>query len=68
MLAPFRTFDGDMIEAGRTLTFVSYSLSPYDDGYTIRCVEEAFRLSGNDADQAAVLDNTDGRYFAPVMG
>jgi mutator protein MutT len=68
VLSPFRTFDGDVIEAGRTLTFAAYDFFPYDEGYTIRCEETAFRLSGLFAEQAAVLANADGRFFGRVGG
>jgi 8-oxo-dGTP diphosphatase len=59
----FRTFDGGEIAAGRTFTFVGYTLFPYDDGYTFSFEEGGFRLSGLVAENEAVLVNEGERYF-----
>jgi hypothetical protein len=64
----FRTFDGDVIEAGRTLTFLGYHFSPREDGYSLHFEEGGFRLSACNTDENAVLDNTDGRYFDWITG
>jgi mutator protein MutT len=60
----FRDFDHALIEAGRELTFSHYTFFPYDDGYTFYFERGGFRLSGNEPDQADVLANHEGRYFA----
>jgi len=59
----FRTFDGDEIAAGRTLTFLGYTFFPYDDGYTFSFKEGGFRLSGLVAEHEAVMVNDGERYF-----
>lgn len=59
----FRTFDGDEIEAGRTLTFLGYTFFPHDDGYTFSFREGGFRLSGLVAENEAVMLNDGERYF-----
>jgi hypothetical protein len=59
----FRTFDGDEIESGRTLTFLGYTFFPYDDGYTFSFEEGGFRLSGLVAENEAVMLNDGERYF-----
>lgn len=59
----FRDFDDTSVDAGRELTFVHYTHFPYDDGYTFYFENGVFRLSGNEPDNAEVLNNLEGRYF-----
>lgn len=45
VLQTFTDFDGQLIEAGRTLTFKEYNFFPYDGGYTVFFEETIVRLA-----------------------
>jgi len=60
----FRDFDLAVIEEGRAFTFSHYTFFPYDDGYTFYFASGRFRLSGNEWENAEVLANREGKYFA----
>ena len=62
--AAFKDFDDNVIEEGREFTFLHYTVFPCDDGYAFDFERGGFRPSGNEPDNAEVLANRDGRYFA----
>lgn len=59
----FRTFDGNEIAAGRTLTFQRRGYHPFDEGYWFEFAECSFRLCGLFPEQEAILHNEGERYY-----
>lgn len=59
----FRTFDGNEIAVGRTLTFERRGYHPYDDGYWFAFAECSFRMCGLFPEQEAILHNEGERYY-----
>ena len=63
-----RTFTdhvGQVVAAGRRMTFRTCEFFPHDDGHILRFDEGEVRLTGLVDDQADVLLNRDGAYFVP---
>jgi hypothetical protein len=55
VLQTFTDFDSQVVEAGRELTFRSYSYFPYDGGYTLYFEEGVIRLAQIDSENMVVL-------------
>ncbi|MBL7876222.1 MAG: DUF3601 domain-containing protein [Cyclobacteriaceae bacterium] len=62
VITEFLDFDNYKIEAGRILTFTSYTYFPYDGGYTFQFEEDTIRLAEIDAANDEVLTNF-SKYF-----
>jgi len=60
--------DGRLVTAGDVLHFRKGSYFPYDDGHTLTFLERVIRLSGNDPDERAVIQNSGNSYFKPLPG
>jgi len=58
--------DGHLVTAGDVLHFRTRSYFPYDDGHTLTFLERVIRLSGNDPDEEAVIQNSRNSYFEPL--
>jgi hypothetical protein len=58
--------DGRLATAGEVLHFRKGSYFHYDDGYTLTFQERVIRLSGNDPDERAVIQNSGNSYFEPL--
>ncbi len=59
VLQSFTDFDGQLIEAGRTLTFNEYNYFPYDGGYTVFFEETIVRLAEISTENREVLKALD---------
>jgi len=55
VLRTFTDFDRQVVEAGRELTFLSYSFFPYDGGYTLYFEEGVIRLAEIDDGNIVIL-------------